>query len=341
MISHLKFSQVREFLNFNNEVFRNRRDVKRRFLWHFFGNPFLEDKLNPHIFICYKENKGIIGQFLLNPFEWHFRGKTKRGYWGVDYVVLEDYRGFSGAMLAAKAIRDSDSYFTIGPSPTALDISLALGTRILGTLKKFLWVRNPISISLIAINLAIDNSQSLFHAKTKDNPFPSVLMINGFEFRLINELKIFEESHWNNTIESSRPLKFLKWRFFNDYKKYYFYMAESKNSTYFVVRKCYWRGLRLLVIVDYRVIQGDNSSWKSILQASKILAKETNCDGVITMSSHRFFDKELKSSFFLECGKEGRLISNIDIDVSDDAIKNRSIVYSTMADCDGDLNFGD
>lgn len=337
-ISNLNVSQLKEFMKFNKKAYPERVNAKKRFQWFFLDNPALEDKENPNVLLYYKGNE-IIGQFLLNPFEWHFNGKDYKGYWGVDYYVLKEHRSAGGALLAMKAIRGYKPYFTIGPSEVSKKIHLFFRTKIIGCVNKFIWFRNPFAAFLLAMNILFKKKSD---KKFKELEFPLSLYSNGIKFKLVNELSDWNEYHWNNTIEFSRSLEFLRWRFFNSFKKYYFYLInDSTMPAYFVVRKCFWRGLILLVIVDYKIPYGDINSWMSILKTSKLLAKITNCDGVIIMSSHQVFDKELKKNLFIKVGKGSLIITNAKIDVSDKVIQNRNLVYATMADCDLDINLAE
>ena len=292
--------------------------------------------------LCFGKGSKIVGQYLLNPFEWSFRGKKHKGYWGIDYFVLEGESGVCGAVLARTAIRNYRPYFTIGPSEISKMICLALGTRTVGSLKKFIWPRNPAIPLLIGISLIVKRRPFLIRQESNDDKFPVRLSCNGVKFRRIEELDGWKEYHWKETIELSRSLQFLRWRFFNKYRKYYFYLTSNlAKPSYFVVRRCFWRGLIVLVIVDYRTAYRDYDSWQAILHAAKVLARLNRCDGVITGSSHEFFDKGLKRKSFIKVGRESLILTNCEICFSDEVIEKREIIYATMADCDTDLCFGE
>jgi hypothetical protein len=102
-----------------------------------------------------------------------------------------------------------------------------------------------------------------------------------------------------------------------------------------------WRGMRMLVLVDYRISHEDAESWRAIIKASKSLARTMGCEGVITQSSHRFFDKELKSNMFFKIGRDNYIMTYSKSAYPEDAIKNRNLVFATSADSDVDLDFGD
>ena len=153
----------------------------------------------------------------------------------------------------------------------------------------------------------------------------------------------WEDYHWESTLEFSRSSEFLKWRFFNNYQKYWFYLEENQNNgskpMYFVVGKVFWKGVNILMLVDYKLPFGDTKGWKSILKLSKILAKKNNCDAIVTMSSHCFFDKGLKKNLFFRVGKKDLIITNAKIDLPKEKIHDRNFVYATMADSDLEFPF--
>lgn len=336
-ILSLDIFRIKEFIDFNQRIYPERKDVEKHFQWQILDNPILENKKKPYVLLYYEKGK-IVGQFLLNPFEWHFLERTYRGYFGINYYVLNEQRGVGGALLAMKAIRGYTPYFTIGPSEVSKKIHLSLKTRIVGNIHRFVWFRNFFVLLLIAVNIVFKNRLQLICRKDKEIRCPSLLSLNRFEFRLVTKLGDLKEYYWSKTLEFSRSPEFLRWRFFNDFKKYYFYLADNPGKyIYFVIRKYNWRGLIFLAIVDYKVPKGDFSSWRAILKASKILAKKNNCDGVITVSSHQFFDSELKRTGFIKIGRENPILTNAEMDILDKVIQDRNFVYVTMADGDIDL----
>jgi hypothetical protein len=65
------------------------------------------------------------------------------------------------------------------------------------------------------------------------------------------------------------------------------------------------------------------------------------CDGVITHSSHRFFDRELKSNMFFKVGRDNFIMTYSKFHFPQNAFEERNFVLATSADSDVDLNFGD
>jgi len=327
--------EVRDFIRFNKRVFPVRKNVEKRFFWQYIDNPFLKSKKNPYV-LLYCDDKGrLIGQSLLNPVTWWFRGKKYQGNFGCDYYVLEESRGASGAALAFKTIKDKKDYFAIGVSEVAQKIWKSLGVKIVGRLNLFVWFKNP----FVPLRLF---KKILFKSK-KDRgkciKLPEKIKVNGTEFRLMDKIDEWKEYYWKNTLQFSRSLEFLKWRFFDSPNRYCFYLADSKPRMYFVLRKCFLRGMEMLLLVDYMVPHKNSKLFETILRASKMLARKIKCYGIIAGSSHVFFDTELKKSSFVNLKRGGVIMTNTERVNLDGALKDRDIIYATSADSDYDLNF--
>ncbi|MBI5375230.1 MAG: hypothetical protein HZA77_07325 [Candidatus Schekmanbacteria bacterium] len=337
-IAKIEPARIDNFLDFNKKSFPERKNTSERFKYQFIENPLLQDKEHPHGYLCYNDNDEIAGQFMASPFEFHLSGRDYKGYFGCDYYVSENSRGISGAVLACKAIRSYRPYFAIGLTETAKKIHLSLGTKVLGNLRKFIWVRNLINPLLITAKLY--SKEGAKEGYYKNRRSPEKISSYGEEFVLADNSDGWNNYHWTDTLEFSRSPEFLKWRFFGTLKGYYFYLSKkSKNQSYFVVRKSMWRGMQFLLLLDYKVPYQDEKAFLAILKASKLLAKELGCDGVITFSSHMFFDQGLKKSFFFKIGNQNLILTNADIDSRESSINKREFVYATIADSDIDFDF--
>lgn len=341
-ISNLTKDQYRKFLKFNSEIYPARKDLAERFWVQLLDNPLLEDRSNPNILIAYNEDNQIIGQFVLMPFEYHFGSKCSKAFFGCDYFVSEEYRKTgAGALLALRAVNSFKPYFTMDVNEDAKKIHLSLNAEIIGSLYKFIWIRKVQGPIRMLLDSIFTEKLTSSHNRFEKMEFPETLRVSNFGYKLVDLLIQWEDLNWNDSIlEFSRSLEFINWRFLNRYHKYYFYMLDETNSsTYFVVREAFLKGLNLLAIVDYRVPFEDEGRFKSILSASKSLAKTGRRDGVITMSSHRFFDQILKNSLFVKVGTPALILTNAKLDVSKRVVKQRNFVYATMADGDIDFNY--
>ena len=227
-ISNFNLNQFDSFLSFNKNIYPLRNNLEKRFQYQIIDNPFLKNKNNPYGFVSYNEDDQIIGQFLLNPFMFHFSGRDFNGFLACDYYVSENYRGECGAILALKAIRSFKPYFAIGVTEIAKKIHLSLGTKIIGSLDKFVWFRNIFSPIILIKYLLFKNKNII--RQNKKIQFPKKIVTHGVEFKLIEYLDSWNDYHWNDIIEFSRSLDFLRWRFFDNRHHLFQCPLRSANS---------------------------------------------------------------------------------------------------------------
>ncbi len=337
-IEYLDIRQLDNLVNFNKKVYPNRTKVRERIKWQYLDNPLMKDKIS--ILLLLENENEIVGQILLCPFNWYYDKMPNQSFWGCDWFVLKEHRG-NGKLLMKRTIEDHGTYFGIGHSEAAERIVTSYGLKKIGNLMKFIWLKNPVSLVKLSIKVAIKR-----HSKSRPihGPitFPSNVSSKDHEFELIEDLKEWEQRPWKSTLEFARSFEFLKWRFFQTPIKYYFYKNKStSHPAYFVTRISMWRGMRMLVLVDYRLSHDDAKIWRAIIKASKSLARTLDCEGVITQSSHRFFDRELKSNMFFKIGRDNFIMTYSKSAYPEDAIQNRNLVFATSADSDVDLDFGD
>jgi GNAT superfamily N-acetyltransferase len=341
-ICRLTLNGVDQFLKFNQKIDSTRNDVFERFQFQVLENPLLEDKTKPQILIAYDDDGQIIGQHLHNPFEYYLKGKRLKGFYGYDFFVSENHRNKGiGSAIARQARTDFYPHFGVGVSEVSQRIQLSLGNRIIGYLYTYIWIRNLFSPIKFGLNQICKKKSINNSTKLNDLNFPNELRIKDYNFKLVDSLAHWDYSCWDyNTLEFSRSIDFINWRFFKKKKKYFFYLLdESKPSTYFVVRSIIARGLRLLALVDYRMPFEDKESMKLILLTAKKLAKLGGFDGIFTMSSFRFFDENLKRSSFLKVGKPIVILTNAELDIDPKRINQRNAVIATMAESDLDFYF--
>ncbi|MBN2331333.1 MAG: GNAT family N-acetyltransferase [Candidatus Aenigmarchaeota archaeon] len=330
---------VEGFIRFNSMIFPSRRDVKERFFWQYVDNPALRDKKHPYV-LLFHEKGTLVGQSLLNPCDWRYNGKAYRDYFGCDYFVLPEHRGAGGAALAMKTIRDRRDYFAIGVSEVAQKIWKRLGVRIVGKVRLYIWFSSK-WVPMILLFSALAGRGKGKAAVKGGPPFPESVRAEGREFRLLTRIGHWHDVPWKDTLQFSRSTGFLRWRFFDSPFEYGLYSTTGKSPAYFVVRRFSSKGVDMLLLVDYRVPFRDAGSWKSVLEASKALARRLGCGGVIAGSSHSFFDAGLQERSFRDLRSGSVIMTNTTKAGLDGALDRRDAIFATMADSDPDLNFED
>jgi GNAT superfamily N-acetyltransferase len=339
-IERLTTAGFDQFLKFNQAINPNRNDVVERLNFQILENPLLEDKTRLNILIAHDDGQ-IIGQHLHNPFEYYFRGKRLKGFYGYDFFVPESHRNQGiGSAIAKQAKTDFYPHFGVGVSEVSQRIQLSLGNRIIGNLFTYIWIRNWLSPIKFGLNQIFKKSNNRT-VKVNNFRFPDKIKLSDCQFQKVEQLEQWEYQYWENEVlEFSRSLDFINWRFLSKKDKYHFYiLAESNATTYFVVRTIFAKGLRLLALVDYRMPVENEKKFKMILAATRQLAKLGGYDGIFTMSSHRFFDEIFKRSHFLKVGRPIVILTNAELDLDPQRINGRNAVIATMAESDLDFYF--
>lgn len=327
-----------EFTRFNQTVYSSRKDVKKRFSWLIKENPLATDDDYSNVLLISKNDEEIVGQFVLIPFKCYYNDESWTGHWGIDWFVHGNYRGH-GPILVRRAIKNFDPYFAMGVSSAAKPVLEALRVKPIGSIAKYIWFRSPIPAARLYADHILKRTPKKPVSSVRQPTFPLSLTAGGIEFHLEKNLDGWKDPHWKDTFTTSRPPEFLKWRFLEGYQDHRIYMSSDKKS-YLAVRMCFWRGLKILVLSDYRISYLNTKHAQAIMKASKLLASKMRLDGVITGSTHSFFDGEFKRARFRKIGNEGLIMTSAKLGISDDNILKRNAAYVTMADCDVDLNFG-
>jgi GNAT superfamily N-acetyltransferase len=193
-ICNLTGSQYQEFLEFNREIYPDRKDVEERFRLQVLDNPFVEDASTSNVLLAYNTEGKMVGQFIIYPCEYHFGGKLLRCFFGSDLFVLEEYRHKGmGRFLTSRAINDFKPHFSIDISETAKKIFLALKAQIIGNMQKYLWL----SRTTAALRCIFRAAWRHEHVQFRDYEFPRKLSGEGYTFNLVRFLENWENPNWH------------------------------------------------------------------------------------------------------------------------------------------------
>src|SRR5688572_23068731 len=95
-----------EFIKFNEKVYPNRKKVGEVLSYRLLVNPFRTN--DQKTLISLNGENAIIGQLLLMPSQFRFTGEVHDAFWGMDYIVENEYRGtVAGTNLCKKAAKES------------------------------------------------------------------------------------------------------------------------------------------------------------------------------------------------------------------------------------------
>ena len=338
-IDYLTTDRYSEFFRFNQSAYPGRKNIEAGFQLQVIDNPWLYDKGNPNVLIALSKEDEIIGQIILNPFEFHYGEERRRGFVGFDYFVAENYRKFGvGSLLARKVVEAHNPKFSIGATDSGAKIWVGLGGKIVGSLDYFVWLRNPLVGLYVLLDKLLKDTWIYGSRRIYEENLPKTLEDDHMTFLLCDSLPgNWSDYAWNSeTLRFARSGEFLTWRFFGGKRKYYFYVLKNSNPMiYFVGRTMSRKGMKLFVLVDYSVPFGDRSGFEAIVRAGKKLAKLGKYDGILTLSSHRFFDGILRKNFFMQIRwMPHHILMNAGFQFSDEQIAKRDCVYTTFVDYD-------
>lgn len=330
-VSYLTIDRFDDFFKFNQKIYpklQSLKNLKERFCHQVLNNPLVEDKSKPPVLVAYNKENQIIGQLLGNPFELYVGNRCQQACYLYGHYVLKDFRKEGiGTRLAGCFVKDVKFWITVGVSPMGKNIDSSFGS-IVANMYKFIWFKNLFSL-IKAISSSTNSNKVNYNVE-----FPKSILWKDFKFNLVNSLDWWEDSPWDDkTLKFKRSLEFINWHFLKNPTKYFFYLLDSsKSKAYFVARKYIYREMNFLEIVDYNVMQNDRESFNAILNVAKELVRKFRYEGVITTSTHVFFDRLLTRNHFLKNKNPEVVITNVTGNSSVYDIEKRDLVYVTKTD---------
>ena len=316
------------FYRFNEAIFPTRVSVPDRFRFQILANPLLTVKDAPDVAVVSDDAGAIVGQVILQPFEYHHAGARARGYMGVDLFVQESARqSRAGGALAFKIVRAYSPFFCVTISAAAEKVFAAVGIRTIGTMRKFLWLRGVRGLVGLA-RAALGRRAPVGRVAA-----PPTIDVRGGRFVRLAAADVSRVAQrpWPDRLELDRSPAILAWRFFGVPDTYVTYALDNDPACYFVVRAASRRGLAVLALVDYRTAPERPEAFALIIRAVKALARAGGFEGVATMSSVDAFDHDLRRAWFFAVGSPVPVLANLR--------ETPQSLFVTMADADTDLRF--
>jgi hypothetical protein len=338
-VRKIQQKDINSFIDFNIISYPARNCVKESIYYRFTENPFNKSS-EYEILIAEDEFNNIVGQVLLMPSKFCFKGEILKSFWAMDFIVNESNRGLIGFVLAKNAIK-VENHFSLGLTKVALDLHLALGEKIVGYMCKY--IKLNFSISLLRFLLKRNRG------KAEVFSFPDYLSLNEGKFKRVYspEEIVPHEGYWNSTlVEFIRDKEFMKWRFFYYPDKYgvYKYIPNIKNDilkpSYFVVRPIVWKRVNCLLLVDYRFSFSEKEIFNMILKSTSKLAKHFKMAATLTGCSLPSCYPILGRNMFFRYGEDLELVTKFQL-IKEIKEQNSDSVFTTFADSDSDFYYGD
>lgn len=272
----------------------------------------------------------IHGQVLASEMSYFYKQERIDTVWLFDLIVDEELRQDSwGVDLLLACMDKHPRSCSTGSGPAALPIHLKMGNKILGEIRKYVGLANPLCMLT-----------SPFRGNIKAEKFPSYVEVNRKTFRKLSceEMPNLTKPFNDTLFEIARDKEFLQWRFFNDLHSYAFYKDEHSDD-YFVVRTTILKHITVMLLVDYRCNMSDAISFETIYQAAKRVMSRLQIGMMIVGSSLKVVDNVLENHGFRSVGRPRPVIGFVKVKDRKADVESRNFLLSTFADSDGETNW--
>ncbi|MEO3253207.1 GNAT family N-acetyltransferase [Parabacteroides distasonis] len=183
-------------------------------------------------------------------------GNERKVYWECNTIIDKVQRGKGIGRKLYEAMNGFKDRLTVGFTDAAWQIQ----PQLIDGFRKISPVRVYISIGIYGLKNLLEG---MFKIRRQEMSLyiPPIIDSGNYFFKKIsyvNELHIPDSNgYWlNDCAELARDKQFFLTRFEEIYREYIIYEGIEKNETfgYFVVRPTEYRGIRMLSLVDYRVV---------------------------------------------------------------------------------------
>lgn len=315
-------SDVPELINFGLKVYPTRKTYYPALINFLFNEEFPGTPSG----IILEENNEIKGQNLCTPMSLILNGTKKDLYWGHDLIVDEKLRNENwGVDILLACQKHFPGHCATGSGPEALKMALKLKYTLVGEIRKYVL---PSSIVRLPINLLPSKRE-----------WPYTIG----NFKLIDSTEeLLKPICPNNAeiIEVERNILWINWRFFNNsFRNYWFY--QNPEGDYFIVRIINRKGIKMLLVSDYRCSLNNSVNFESIINAVRKLANYLHIPFILCSSSHRTTDIVLEKYHAKSIGRPRPIIFPKQLKdwIDKDKIENREYCFITFGDSDGEWNW--
>ncbi len=300
---------------------------KRVKYYHELLDFFLKNKIGGYTggIGLFDDNGTLCGQQLYSSISFWFKGVEYKGGWCFDLIVREDLRKEAWGMdLIIQSMKIFPYACGTGAGPLSKSISLKLGMKSLGNIKKYVGIASKPSL--------------LFNLLLPLRSFPQKV---GNYSRIVQPEDFTSKEYFNrNIIEPGRNKEYIAWRFFTpSFKKYFVY--QNSVGSYFVVRRITIKGVSILALVDFRCNVENPDEFKDIVRCIKQIANHIHVGFLLVGSSHKTFDSILEKSGLKPIGRDRPILTAGKNKVTPDKerVEKRGYVFVTLADSDGEVSW--
>lgn len=313
--------------DYNNKIYPEKKIPAKDYLNFWLGRN--DDAFN-HCIIIKDDNGEIHGQVLSTEMSYFLFGKLVKSVWGFDLIVDENLRKENwGIDLLLKYMEMFPNSCATGIGPMALPIHKKMGSKMLGEIRKYVGVTNPLYMLF-----------SPFRGNIKAENFPSSISTNGKIFRKLSrdEMPSLTKPYNDDLFEIARDKDFLQWRYFNDLHSYAFY-KDKKSNDFFVVRTTILKHITVMLLVDFRCNMSDVNAFEDIYLATKKVMSKLHIGMLVAGSSLKVVDDVLERHGFKSVGRPRPVMGLVKVKEYKEIINSREFLFTTFADSDGETNW--
>lgn len=288
-----------------------------------------DDAFN-HFIVIKDDNGEIHGQVFSTEMAYYLRGKLTQSVWGFDLIVDENLRKDNwGLDLLLKYMELFPNSCATGIGPVALPIHKKMGSKMLGEIRKYVGIVNPLYLF-----------SSPFRGNIKMEKFPLTVTVHGKTFRKLsrNEMPDVIKPYNDELFEIARDKEFLQWRYFNDLHSYAFYKDEHTNN-FFVLRTTVQKHITVMILVDFRCNMSSANDFEEIYLATKKVMSKLHIGMLIAGSSLKVVDDVLEHHGFKSIGRPRPVMGLVKVKEFKEKINRREFLFTTFADSDGETNW--
>lgn len=323
----LRKEDLLELQDFNNRIFPNKQISVDKYLNFWLGR---NDESYNHCIVIKDEEGKIYGQVFSTEMSYYLNGTSVNSVWGFDLIVDQHLRKDNwGIDLLLKYIEMYPNACATGIGPQALPLQKAIGSKLLGEIRKYVGIVNP----LLFVS-------SFFRGNIHNNKYPTDIKVNGKSYHKIlrEDLPKLSKPYNANLLEIARDKEFLQWRYFNDLHSYAFYKCEQSDD-YFVVRTTILKHITVMLLVDYRCDMSNSDAMEDIYMAVKKIMQKLHIGMLIAGSTLDVVDKTLESHGCKSIGRPRPVMGIVRTKDFMKRIENRDFLFTTLADSDGETNW--
>lgn len=332
-IEKVFFENKENFISFNSSIYSTRLSAIEQAQYKF--------NLSPQLSFVATDNNKVVGQIILYPASFFYLNNKENCVFAYDYIVHPEYLNTGiGVKLLSKTIKEY-IHFGIGLSDISRKLHLVLKEKPVGNIHKYLFTKNLLTYFYAGFKTYLKFSVRKMPSKIFWQPS---VEFNSFTGVKTNSLPSYIRPWNDDLIEFGRDKEFLELRFERFISKYAYYQIfdyQQKLHGYFILRVELWRGMRVIIVSDYRVKKDNNKAFDLIIFVTKKLMKQNRLDAVLFGSSLKIIDDRLIANNFKKVGLPSEIFTNLPLESGwESKAVERNLIFATPADSDFEFNLG-